>query len=88
MITKQTSRAVSGVSPFNYVMSWDETLTKAKQWCGASSLRFSVSKSDAESRSITFTAASGSFYLTVPAREGAEEWVGGYIVSQATPIAM
>ena len=56
-------------------MEWDRVVAAAKEWASKNSLGFSISSVEEGERKISFRAPSGSFYVTVPDKIGAEEWV-------------
>ena len=56
-------------------MEWERVVATAKEWSAKNSLGFSVSSVEEEERKISFRAPCGSFYITIPDKIGAEEWV-------------
>lgn len=56
-------------------MEWDRVVAAAEEWTSKNSLGFSISGVEEGERKISFRAPSGSFYVTVPDKIGAEEWV-------------
>jgi hypothetical protein len=56
-------------------MEWDRVVAAAEEWASKNSLGFSVSGVEEGERKISFRAASGSFFVTVPDKIGTEEWV-------------
>ena len=56
-------------------MEWDRVVAAAKEWASKNSLGFSISGVEEGERKISFRAPNGSFYVTVPDKIGAEEWV-------------
>lgn len=56
-------------------MEWERVVAAAKEWATKNSLGFSVSGVEEGERKISFRAPCGSFYVTVPDKIGAEEWV-------------
>lgn len=59
-------------------MSWQNAVDSSQEWLQDSGKDFTLTNTDREARVIHFRASHGSFYVTVPEKQGIEEWV--YII--------